>query len=104
MNASDLRAVASDIRAKVDDVRRRAEEPDQWYGPGELAEALDAAGHSEMGDVDADAEHIAAWHPGVALAVAEWLDLLGSQEECDWSPEMWARAVAFVKAWRGESS
>jgi hypothetical protein len=104
MTVDDLRAVAADIRTKANDVRERAEEPDQWYGPEELAEALDAAGQSEMGDIDADAEHIHAWTPVVALAVADWLDAEAHKLGSHIQTQLYTTdaAVAFVKAWRGE--
>jgi len=57
------------------------------------------------------AAYIKAWHPGVALAVADWLD-----GEANWMETgRWLRprparshgasgaAIAFVKAWRGKS-
>lgn len=99
MNADDLRAVAREIREKAEPMLRGAPWRDD-RGRVATSKGFVLTGHSGM----LASAHIAAWHPGVALAVAEWLDLLGSQEECDWSPEMWARGVAFVQAWRGEQS
>lgn len=32
---------------------------------------------------DADAEHIASWHPAVALAVADWLDAEAESHRAD---------------------
>jgi len=32
---------------------------------------------------EADATHIASWHPAVALAVADWLDELGEELQAD---------------------
>lgn len=57
---------------------------------------------------DADGEHIASWHPAVALAVAEWLDATARESEIesddprlrnfftfgDTAPEVAALAVA----------
>ena len=61
---------------------------------------------------DADAEHIASWHPAVALAVALWLEhaaaraemklLHGGGTEAVWSRERDALAVA--RAYLGEQA
>ena len=96
MNADDLRAVAADIREKAD-----AADPDGWDAYSIIL--------CYMGP---DADHIAAWRPAVAFAIADWLD-----GEAEYHTGRWARAttgspltrdvsdvaVAFVKAWRGES-
>lgn len=66
----------------------------------------------------ADAPHVAAWHPGVALAVADHLDAAGADlfaygplhcadgcHECDddiWAPHV-RRALAVARAWRGDA-
>jgi hypothetical protein len=42
-----------------------------------------------------DAEHIASWHPAVALAVADWLDATAAEHESDSGNE---RADAFFAA------
>ena len=60
----------------------------------------------------ANAKHIAAWHPGVALAVADWLDatavkskelndLLGIISEPSGDP-IWNAAVRVARAYLGE--
>lgn len=53
---------------------------------------------------DLDMDHIALWHPGVALAVAEWLDQHAEEHsiyECRW--EEWAcAALATARALLGE--
>jgi hypothetical protein len=36
-----------------------------------------------MHGMPANAEHIASWHPAVALAVADWLDTVAAWELCD---------------------
>jgi hypothetical protein len=53
---------------------------------------------------DAIAEHIASWHPGVALAVADWLDQIACMVELD--AEMFGRvgcdeALATARAFLG---
>ena len=57
---------------------------DEWYepDPGEPAPINDA-------------EHIASWHPAVALAVADWLDATAAEHESDSGNE---RADAFFAA------
>ena len=56
--------------------RARAATPGPWSADG-----LEGTLSSPTGDVlhvqmwrESDAEHIASWHPVVALAVADWLD------------------------------
>lgn len=68
------------------------------------------------GNPGADAEHIASWHPAVALAVADWLTTAGADlwahgplccedgcMKCDddlWAPHV-RRALAVARAYLG---
>ena len=47
----------------------------------------------------ADAKHIAAWHPGVALAVADWLDR--EAELADWECDAEPAAIDLARAFLG---
>ncbi len=54
------------------------------------------------------AEYVKAWHPGVALAVADWLSaeaaiVAALSQVSPEQAEPRASAIAFVKVWRGES-
>lgn len=65
-----------------------------------------------------EAEHIASWHPAVALAVADWLEAVAAwdSEGLGWTdrlnrtnwPSMWGdmqvEAIAVARAYLGESS
>lgn len=79
MSADPLREAAAKMRERAE-----AATPGPWayyehsiIRPAELkdgrAPSYSAAYHRE------DAEHIASWHPTVALAVADWLD-----DEAEW--------------------
>ncbi len=102
MNADDLRACATDIRKKASTYQASA---DAWYEEDFLAEIEDLCAE--------DADHIAAWHPAVALAVADWLDREAAICEAlapNFFPNSSGEAIEptistqeFVKAWRGES-
>ena len=84
--------------------------------------AIRAANRDFIADFwhDDNAEHIASWHPAVALAVAGWLDTAGADiwahgplcecgtscDACDdnpWEPHARA-ALAVARAYLGESS
>lgn len=61
-----LRRAAALIRERAEAARTSIPEVcPEWHSK----EALMAHGKTE-----GDAEHIASWHPAVALAVADWLD------------------------------
>ena len=56
--------------------------------------------------IPANADHIASWHPAVALAVADWLtehaaDHEGTFAACPWSD---CAALAVARAFLGETS
>ena len=44
------------------------------YYPGDVLAFTYGPGNEDNDNCDEDAEHIASWHPAVALAVADWLD------------------------------
>lgn len=64
MSADVLREAARLIRARAEAVG------DDWYS----AKAWATTAPMNLPIERADAEHIASWHPDVALAVADWLD------------------------------
>jgi hypothetical protein len=69
MSAEVLREAAALMREKA----MRACPDGVWYDQHDLHEALIPLADS-VDDPEADATHIASWHPAVALAVADWLD------------------------------
>ncbi len=87
MSAEVLRRAATLMRERAEAVRAGAAEPDMWFGPEELVEEFVNGSQHEMGDPQSDAEHIASWHPVVAVAVADWLDALAEFPTFDVEPE-----------------
>ena len=86
MNADELRAVAKEIREKADAINNKH----LWH---RLIGSM-----TDDHYLASDIAHIAAWRPEVALAVADWLD---SELNHPFGPP--EHAIAFCKAWRGES-
>ena len=81
MSAETLRRAASLMRERAE-----AASPPPWVGtvwpteiPGVYSQAIEDTRESDpeiARTLDKpDAEHIASWHPAVALAVADWLDV-----------------------------
>lgn len=50
---------------------------------------------------DRQTAHIASWHPGVALAVADWLDRFAVMTYC-YGPAEFDHAVAIARAYLNE--
>lgn len=102
------RAVAANACGMVSDCTDPAH---AWYPLDELRSRFSDARRGS-----AAAEHIASWHPAVALAVADWLDTAGADlfahgplccddgcMECDdvlWMPHV-RRAIAVARAYLG---
>lgn len=64
--------------------------PNRWTMTG-VGVAGDDMGHRTETMFRPDAEHIASWHPAVALAVADWLD---AEFDHPWGPTFEAITVA----------
>jgi len=81
MSADLLRRAAALMRERAEDA---APSPWREVGDGELlgCYAVVCCGSAEFNVapavIPANAEHIASWHPAVALAVADWLDVTAS--------------------------
>lgn len=98
---------AETLRRAAALMRERAEAVDDWYS----AEAWATTAPMNLPIEQPDAEHIASWHPAVALAVADWLDAMASRAEAKvekggnetavWSAERYSLTVA--RAYLGES-
>ena len=124
MNADDLRAVATDIREKanaavpgpwtIDDDNNHMALTSVLMPYADYAKAANAKGwrFTVTTPSDGTARHVAAWHPAVALIVADWLD----EEAAYLDADRWTAiggvplrrgasdaAIAFVKIWPRES-
>lgn len=77
MSAAELREAAALMRQRAAAADKFAQ-AEGWWQPTPLRQAFSAfVGEGEtLQGADEDAEHIASWHPAVALAVADWLDRL----------------------------
>ena len=103
MSADLLREAASKMReraeAATDGGPRWETGPDDMHGP---ARAVVYPADSDSAVAFAgceDAEHIASWHPAVALAVADWLDRVAETSDvvgAEPSPDMTAVARAYL--------
>lgn len=74
---------------------------DDWYAHHEIHYALRASDSST--DADADAAHIVAMSPAVALAVADWLDAVGKHMQ-DGRAKGNPKAVAVARAYLGRDA
>lgn len=89
-------------------MRERAEGSRMWY-PSEHHDGMDEAPWmdrewwSSVGLSDLAADHIASWHPTVALAVADWLDHVADRAEKAPKRNYLVRdALAVARAYLGE--
>ena len=107
MSADLLREAAALMRSRAE-----AATPGPWaeVGDGELMGcfAVVAGGEDEFNVAPAvipvNAEHIASWHPAVALVVADWLDLEANLwEASSWYPDS-GESMAVARAYLGRAS
>ena len=109
MSAETLRRAASLMRERAEGAT-----PGPWtcYGdhlvwPSEQGPAANDPILAMVGEAHEDsAEHIASWHPAVALAVADWLDQAAIHVDGGslLHHPMSARAEVVARAYLGESS
>lgn len=101
MSAETLRRAAALMRGRAEAAAA---------GPWRAIPARDGlpaivAAAAVLADVDestADAEHIASWHPAVALAVADLLDYLAPLADGPWGPDSTIdRAVRIAETYLG---
>jgi hypothetical protein len=103
MSAEVLREAAALMREKA----MRACPDGVWYDQHDLHEALIPLADS-VDDPEADATHIASWHPAVALAVADWLASVAERQidAHDTGAILggtdWEHALAVASAYLGE--
>lgn len=94
-----LRAAAL-MRERAEAVRAGADEPDMWFGPEEIVSEFMWGDQPQHGDVEADAEHIASWHPAVALALADHLEYVAHRAN---DRTVGVTALAIARAYLGET-
>lgn len=109
MSADLLREAAALMRERAQAALRA----DVWTRDG-LADAfgtyVDAVDETAITDeeLDADAEHLGAWHPAVALAVADWLeeevDRFGDRVDEAMFDIICERALAVARAYLGRDA
>lgn len=96
-------------------IREKATHPDLSGGPWFASPHGDVHDDGSLWVCDTQsgeaAEHIASWHPAVALAVADWLDSIAAWPMIDQyvrdyftgaAPGTAKAALAVARAWRGE--
>lgn len=113
---------AAQLKQGADKLRTLLADPDLTPGPWLSLDGGDRIIHDgpsiEFGRADyvidepvgnaANAELIAAMHPGVGLALADWLDeqsaLLNANTRPDWQETVASRALAVARALLGEAT
>jgi hypothetical protein len=103
MSAARLREAAALMRSRAEAVRTGADEPDMWFGADEIVDEFMWGDQPQHGDVKADAEHIASWHPVVALAVADLLDMAATHQ-VGFTPVARERILAVVDAYLADTN
>lgn len=118
MSAELLRRAAALMRERAE-----AATPGPWLnrrGPGEHVLVVNGVVNVETANPREDRRHIASWHPAIALAVADWLDLSASDawawgpmcpcgdvcDDCDdnsWEQHA-RKALAVARAYLGEAA
>lgn len=112
MSAETLRRAAALMRERTEKLP-----PSPWY-PVEIGRAVatsrewvvDSPSRLVAGNLGLSrdpvaepmAEHIASWHPAVALAVADWLDYAASYAQAGVAPSYTHYALAVARAYLGE--
>lgn len=92
MSADLLRRAASTMRERAEAAQASANgEP--WYPASEMHDLIGGGSRNT-----ADAQHIASWHPAVALAVADWLDATADRVDMGRDPKDGGRRN---HGWRG---
>ena len=108
MSAETLRRAASLMRERAEAASREpAYLDDHWvYEGGEDGDGIFWAVTRNKGDTVAASlfpkvsAHIASWHPAVALAVADWLEIMATPHAEGYR----GPAVAVARAYLGEPS
>lgn len=79
MSVETLRRAASLMRERAEASAVYAQ-VEGWWQPEGIRDVMLGFDDSIIG-ADEDAEHIASWHPAVALAVADWLDATAAEND-----------------------
>ena len=92
MSAEVLRRAASLMRERAEPIK-------DWYSAKAWATTTPFGAPIDP----ADAEHIASWHPAVALAVADWLDNISEAWRFSRrAPASSVKALAVARAYLGQ--
>ena len=107
MSVDLLREAAETMRARAEEATggrwwpRYGGEPGFIYSSGEKRLIATVEGESSDATPNPNSRHIASWHPAVALAVADWLDLADQE----WSPsDLRESAKTVARAYLGRES
>jgi len=93
VSAELLRKAAREMREKATSARGSlSDNVPEWHA---------VRGLMADGKTREDAAHIAAWHPAVALAVANWLDTVATSLDGGARYQFASRAVAVARAFLG---
>lgn len=89
------------LRCAAKLMRERAEATHLTTDDGAIAPWHTAADLLGMFEEDGDAEHIASWHPLVAIAVSDWL--LGAAVNAELTNEVDNQALAVAREYLGDA-
>lgn len=103
MSADLLRRAAALMRERAE-----AATAGPWVAAGNVVEGVGTVTFDKH-MLSNDAEHIASWHPAVALAVADWLGRTADIEDDNhdalgWSPLDISAELAVARAYLGDES
>ena len=105
MSAERLREAAALMRERAEATSNKGQHPWLMTETNLDADEFDVWTFIEnhhwtvaVADFDKDAEHIASWHPAVALAVADWLDATADRIDAGRDPKLGGRRN---HGWRG---
>lgn len=111
-NLALLREAAAKMRERAEAASVGPWRYDDWAYGSEVGCGVAAPNHPQSDDTStvilasfgedgvSDAEHIASWHPAVALAVADWLDIGANPYACVDREPMCAVARAYLRSAR----
>jgi hypothetical protein len=100
--AAELRQAASLIRERTALVP-----PSPWYSAVHDVTTYDGLDVIASSGLTVRAQYIASWHPGVALAVADWLDAEAERAEQSVRPQLHSLspgALAVARAYLKEAA
>ena len=106
MTAEILRRAAALMRERAEGAVKPTGAGDWFVGVADdnrYATVRSSGGQVARGMDDDEAEHIASWHPAVALAVADWLEQV-AEDGPFLTAQVKDKALAVARAYLGETS